>query len=48
MADEFMRAAIDEAGHGLREAPFRTNAYTFVSNGMHGFPTTKTVRRRTR
>jgi hypothetical protein len=25
--------------------PFRTNAYTFVSNGMHGFPTTKTVRR---
>jgi hypothetical protein len=24
--------------------PFRTNAYTLVSNGMHGFPTTKTVR----
>jgi hypothetical protein len=23
--------------------PLRTNAYTFVSNGMHGFPTTKTV-----
>jgi hypothetical protein len=25
--------------------PFRTNACAFVSNGMHGFPTTKRVRR---